>query len=128
MCYNQCGILVHRINGTVVKIEGNPRSPFGMGRLCPRGLAGIQVLYDPHRLNRPLRRTNPEKGIGVDPRWEEIGWDEALDIIVGKLSKIRDEDPRKLFLCGTVVSLAPLTFAMGVFMPAFGSPNAFISD
>jgi molybdopterin-containing oxidoreductase family molybdopterin binding subunit len=128
MCYNQCGILAHRVDGTVVKIEGNPQSPLGKGRLCARGLAGIQLLYDPHRLRRPLRRTNPEKGIGVDPGWQEIGWDEALDIVAEKLAKVREEDPRRLFFSGTVVSLAPLSFAMGVFMPAFGSPNSFVSD
>ncbi len=33
MCYNQCGILAHVVDGTLVKIEGNPESPFGRGRL-----------------------------------------------------------------------------------------------
>lgn len=128
MCYNQCGILAHRIDGTVVKIEGNPRSPVGRGRLCPRGLSGIQLLYDPDRLSRPLRRTNPEKGIGVDPRWEEITWDEALDVVTEKLRAVHERDPSALHFCGTVVSLAPVIFGMGVFMTAFGSPNAFVSD
>ena len=127
MCYNQCGILVHRVDGVVTKIEGNPKSPLGMGRLCPRGLAGIQLLYDPYRVNQPLKRGNPEKGIGVDPRWQPIGWDEALATIVDRLKQVRAEDPRKLLFCGTPASLAPLTFALGVFMPAFGSPNSFIS-
>lgn len=128
MCYNQCGILVHRVDGTVVKIEGNPKSPLGKGRLCPRGLAGLQLLYDPHRLDRPLRRTNPEKGIGVDPRWAEIGWDKALDVVAGKLKEVRDEDPRGLHMSATVVSLPPTMFAMVAFMPAFGSLNVLISD
>ena len=72
MCYNQCGIRGHRVDGTLIKIEGNPDNPIGRGRLCARGLAGIQLLYDPHRVNYPLRRTNPEKGIGVDPQGEKI--------------------------------------------------------
>jgi anaerobic selenocysteine-containing dehydrogenase len=109
-------------------IEGNPKSPLGMGRLCAGGPAGIQLLYDPYRVNHPLKRTNPEKGIGVDPRWQEIGWDEALNIIVEKLKKVRAEDPRRLFLCGTPASPSALAFALGVFMPAFGSPNGFICD
>jgi molybdopterin-containing oxidoreductase family molybdopterin binding subunit len=127
-CYNQCGIRAHRVDGTLVKIEGNPENPIGRGRLCPRGLAGIQLLYDPHRFDRPLRRTNPEKGIGVDPRWQEITWEEALGEIVPRLAKIRAEDPRGLFFSGTVVSLAPMMHVMSTFMPAFGSPNAFVSD
>lgn len=128
MCYNQCGILAHRVDGILVKIEGNPASPYGNGRLCARGLAGIQVLYDPHRVNYPLKRTNPNKGIGEDPRWQRIGWDEAMDIVVEKLAAVRDDDPDKLFMTGTVLSLAPLNHTLGTFMPAFGSSNILISD
>lgn len=128
MCYNQCGILAHRKEGTLVKIEGNPASPYGRGRLCARGLAGIQMLYDPHRVDRPLRRTNPVKGIGVDPEWEEISWDEALELVTEKLAEVREEDPRQLFFSGTVVSLSPLMHMLGTFLPAYGTPNAFVSD
>jgi molybdopterin-containing oxidoreductase family molybdopterin binding subunit len=128
LCYNQCGIKVHKKDGVVVKIEGNPESPLGMGRLCPKGLAGIMLLYDPHRVNVPLKRTNPEKGIHVDPKWVEITWDEALATITEKLKKIREEDPRKLVLAGCVPSLSPLVFGMGIFMPAFGSSNVFVSN
>jgi len=125
MCPDGCGILVHRVDGVATKIEGNPKSPLGRGRLCARGLAGIQLLYDPYRLNQPLRRGNPEKGIGVDPRWQPISWHEALQAIVERLNRVRAEDPRRLVFCGTPTS-SP--FALGVFMPAFGSPNAFVSD
>jgi molybdopterin-containing oxidoreductase family molybdopterin binding subunit len=128
ICYNQCGIRAHRVDGMLVKIEGNPESPIGRGRLCARGLAGIQLLYDPHRLDRPLKRTNPKKGIGVDPKWEEISWSEAFDLLVPRLQKIRAEDPRRLFFSGTVVSLAPLMHALATFLPAFGTPSAFVSD
>lgn len=128
ICYNQCGILVHRVNGVAVKIEGNPESPLGLGRLCPKGLSGMMMLYDPHRLNVPMKRTNPEKGIGVDPGWVKISWDEALDIVTEKLKKVREEDPRKLLMTGCIPSMWPLTFGMATFMPAFGSPNVFFSD
>ncbi len=128
LCYNQCGIRVHRKGGVVVKIEGNPESPLGMGRLCPKGLAGIMLLYDPNRLNVPLKRTNPDKGMHVDPGWVEITWEEALETIARKLKTIRDEDPRKLVLAGCVPSLTPLVFGMGMFMPAFGSSNVFVSN
>lgn len=126
LCYNQCGILVHRVNGVVVKIEGNPANPMGQGRLCPRGLSGIQLLYDPHRLNYPLKRTNPEKGIGVDPRWQRITWEEAISTIVERLRKVRQEDPRKLLWCqsSALVSTSPFP----LFFAAFGSPQLFISN
>jgi len=128
MCYNQCGIRGHRVDGTLVKIEGNPENPIGRGRLCARGLAGIQLLYDPHRVDYPMRRTNPEKGIGVDPGWQRISWDEALDEITRRLEAVRARDPRGLYFSGTVISLAPLMHALATFLPSFGSPNAFISD
>ncbi|MEK7847979.1 MAG: molybdopterin-dependent oxidoreductase, partial [Chloroflexota bacterium] len=120
ICYNQCGILVHRVNGVVVKIEGNPKSSLGLGRLCPRGLSGIQMLYDPYRVNYPLKRTNPEKGLGADPKWERITWDEALDIITEKLAKIRQDNPHKLLFAGCVPSIAPLFIGLGVWRAAYG--------
>ena len=57
----------------IVKIEGNPDSVAG------KGICGIMSHYDPNRVTKPLRRTNPEKGSGVDPKWKGISWDEALD-------------------------------------------------
>jgi len=36
-----------------------------------------------------LKRTNPNKGAGEDPKFVEISWNEALDIIVKKLSEVR---------------------------------------
>jgi anaerobic selenocysteine-containing dehydrogenase len=100
-CQAQCGILAHRVNGVIVKLEGNPNSTAGSkGGLCSKGLAGLQLLYDPNRLKVPLRRTNPEKGIGVDPKWKEISWDEALDEIAARLKKVREEDPTKIMLVG----------------------------
>ena len=97
-CYGQCGIRVRRVNGVAVKIEGMPETHMGaQGGLCAKGEAGLQVLYDPNRLNVPLRRTNPEKGLHVDPKWQEITWDEALDEIAGRLKKVLDDDVRKLF-------------------------------
>ena len=31
LCYASCSILAHRVNGVVVKIEGNPESEVGKG-------------------------------------------------------------------------------------------------
>src|SRR5665811_1081513 len=96
MCYNACSILVHRVDGVVVKIEGNPESPHNRSRICAKGNAALMALYNPYRVTKPLRRTNPEKGIGVDPCWEEISWEEALGTIAERLRAIRETDPRKL--------------------------------
>ena len=82
MCYVGCGIRVQVENGVAVNIEGNPESPQNRGKMCAKGKAGIMNLYNPHRVKVPLKRTNPEKGLNVDPGWQEISWDEALDTIV----------------------------------------------
>ena len=46
-----------------------------------------------------MKRTNPKKGLDVDPQWTEITWEEALDTIVAQLGSIRD-DPKKLWIQG----------------------------
>lgn len=101
-CYAQCGIKVRRVNGVAVKVEGVPDTTLGSeGGLCGKGSAGLQVLYDPNRLNKPLKRTNPIKGLHADPKWKEISWAEALGEIAEKLGKVIEDDPRKVLLQGT---------------------------
>jgi molybdopterin-containing oxidoreductase family molybdopterin binding subunit len=104
MCYAHCAIRVRRINGVPVKIEGEPDSNFGgCGGICGKGVSGLAFLHDPNRLDVPLRRTNPEKGIGVDPKWKEISWEEALTEIGDKWKKIMNDDPRKLWFGFTTI-------------------------
>ncbi len=59
------------------------------GKVCVRAYGLIQKLYNPHRIRGPMRRTNPRKGRGEDPRWEPISWEEALDILAAHLNSIR---------------------------------------
>ncbi len=81
-CYATCTIRAHRVNGVIVQIEGEPDNDFGArGGVCAKAHAMIQALYDPNRINYPVRRTNPEKGLFADPKWERISWDEAFDTI-----------------------------------------------
>ncbi|MDO8691536.1 MAG: molybdopterin-dependent oxidoreductase [Dehalococcoidia bacterium] len=127
MCYGMCSIMAHRVDGVIVKIEGNPESPISNGRLCGKGAAGIMTHYDPNRLNVPLKRTNPNKGIGVDPKWVEITWDEALDTVAERLKKIRKDDPRKLMFLGTTtVGSTKIAGMTSTFAPAFGTHNILL--
>ncbi|MBI4322117.1 MAG: molybdopterin-dependent oxidoreductase [Chloroflexi bacterium] len=96
LCLHGCGILVKVVDGVAVKIEGNPNNLDNLGKLCPKGNAGLMRLYDPRRVKAPLRRTNPRKGYDQDPGWEEISWDEALDEVARRFRKIREDNPRKL--------------------------------
>jgi len=69
MCFNHCNIRVRRVDGVAVKIEGLPGAPPNLGKTCAKGNSGLMNLYSPHRIKSPLIRTNPHKGIGVDPGW-----------------------------------------------------------
>jgi molybdopterin-containing oxidoreductase family molybdopterin binding subunit len=125
-CFGNCAIRVHRVDGVVVAIEGNPDSPTSKGGICPRGASGVMLLYDPNRVKVPLKRTNPGKGIGIDPKFVEISWDEALDIITVKLKKVKADDPRKLLVMSTNVSRDAHTLTTS-FARAFGTPNMLFS-
>jgi molybdopterin-containing oxidoreductase family molybdopterin binding subunit len=122
LCYGSCSILAHRVDGTVIKLEGNPASAVGKGRMCGKGVSGLMTHYDPHRLKVPLRRTNPEKGMGVDPKWKEITWEEALAEITENLVRIRADDPRKVVFQRTTTVMAGRV-PMQSFSTGYGSNN-----
>ncbi len=121
MCVNACGILVHRVDGVVVKVEGNPDNPHNFGKLCAKGLAGIMSLYDPDRPVSCLRRTNPRRGPG--PGWQPISQEEAFQEVVSRLRRIRDEDPRKLVIVNGIAEVDTSRLVASAFAEAFGTPN-----
>ena len=116
MCACRCGIRVHLKNGQLRYIEGNPDHPVNRGVLCAKGSAGIMNQLSPAKLAKPLKRTG-ERGSG---EFEEIEWEEALEIATDRLSKIRKSDPKKLaFFTGRDQSQG-LT---GWWASQFGTPN-----
>ena len=121
LCLTHCPAVVHRVDGVAIKIEGDKDGPYGNGQLCAKGFAGLMGLYDPNRVTKPMKRTNPEKGIGTDPKWQEISWDEALDIIAENLKKVREDDPRKLSFA--TFDSAAAALMQRIWGPAFGTPN-----
>jgi molybdopterin-containing oxidoreductase family molybdopterin binding subunit len=123
MCGNGCGIIAHRLDGVVVKIEGNPDNPHNFGKLCAKGHAAIMALYDPHRLRRCLRRTNPKRGPGQDPGWQEIGWEEAMEEVVTRLREIKSEDPRKVMFVNGITEIEMSRQVGAAFGEAFETPN-----
>jgi len=86
-----CGIIAHIQDGKVVKVEGNPDFPINKGGICPKGLSSIQLLYDPSRLQYPVRRFG-ERGKG---KWKRVSWDEALRITADKLNEIKSRHGAK---------------------------------
>jgi anaerobic selenocysteine-containing dehydrogenase len=68
----------------LVKIGGNPKHPNNLGKLCSRGVAAINMEYDPERLTSPMIRRG-ERGKG---QWEKITWERAYSEIVPRLKSI----------------------------------------
>ncbi|RMD48036.1 MAG: formate dehydrogenase, partial [Alphaproteobacteria bacterium] len=116
MCACRCGINVHLREGEPAYIEGNRDHPVNRGVICAKGAAGIMSVRSPARLRAPLRRTGP-RGSG---QFEEIGWDEAIETIVGWLRPVRERAPEKFaFFTGRDQSQS----FTGWWAQAFGTPN-----
>lgn len=79
-------------DGVALRVEPNfdleGVHPAG-GRVCVKAYGLVQKTYNPNRITRPLKRTNPQKGREHDPGFVAISWDEALDIVADKLNDIR---------------------------------------
>ena len=116
MCACRCGINVHMKDGKVAYIEGNRDHPVNKGVLCAKGSAGIMQVNAPSRLRAPLKRVGP-RGSG---QFEEISWDEALEIATGWLAPIRATNPEKLaFFTGRDQSQSFTSY----WAQSFGTPN-----
>jgi len=81
-CPAECGMLVRTREGRAVKVEGNPDHPVNRGRLCARGQASLQGLYNPDRLRQPLVKD----GAGL---FQPVTWEEAERWLTGRLAEIR---------------------------------------
>lgn len=118
MCHGGCGVLVHVVDGVIRKVTGDPNSPLNRGELCPKGAAGIDIVYHPDRLKHPLKRV----GARGEGRWARIGWDEAYDIIADKLQRIIDENGPESIVIGTGTGRHHCNFVPR-FANALGTPN-----
>ena len=87
LCFWNCGLIAKVENMKVVKIDGNPMSLRGRGRLCGRGNAALGALYDPDRLKNPMINV----GKRGEPVWKQATWDEALTLIAGKMKGIKEK-------------------------------------
>ena len=87
LCEAICGLELTIEGRDVVGVRGNPADPLSRGHICPKGVAIADVYADPDRLRRPVRRV----GEGPDARWQEIGWDEAFDLVADNLARVINE-------------------------------------
>jgi anaerobic selenocysteine-containing dehydrogenase/Fe-S-cluster-containing dehydrogenase component len=94
-CPAGCGMLAKTIEGRVIKAEGNPKHPVNQGRLCARGQASVQGLYNPDRIKQPLKR-------GADGSLQPISWKEAEDQLAGQISKLKGERNQFAFVTSLI--------------------------
>jgi formate dehydrogenase major subunit len=84
-CAVGCGTLVHTVDGTIVNIEGNPKSPVNEGTLCPKGAAIYQLHINPNRATKVLHRAPGAT------EWETWDLERAMDRVAELTKKTRDE-------------------------------------
>jgi formate dehydrogenase major subunit len=84
-CAVGCGQLVHVKGGEVIHIEGDPASPISRGRLCPKGQASKSYVQSPLRQYKVKYR--PPYGTA----WEELGLDQAMEMIAQRIIDTRAE-------------------------------------
>ncbi|MBB3108645.1 anaerobic selenocysteine-containing dehydrogenase [Paenibacillus phyllosphaerae] len=83
-CPDQCGLLIHKEAGRIVKVEGDPSHPVTQGKICNKVRNMAERLYDPKRLEYPMKRIG-RKGEGL---FERISWEEAVETITSKWKRL----------------------------------------
>jgi len=104
-CFSNCPVVAHIIDGKFVKVSPDKDHQF-FRPLCPKGFAGPELVSSKQRLTHPLKRTNP-KG-SSDPGWERISWDEALDVVAGHMSQIKEHHGAEAFVFSQTNVSSPL--------------------
>ena len=118
-CHDGCGVLYYTKDGKLEKVEGDPDNPFNQGTLCMRCLEMAEYVNNPTRLGHPLKRAG-ERG---ENKWEQISWDEALDIIEEKVRAIwKDYGPESI-VCHIGTGRNNCDQIPYMCHAAFGSPN-----
>jgi formate dehydrogenase major subunit len=106
-CSVGCATLVHTVDGRIVNIEGDPRSPHNEGTLCPKGAATFQLHVNP---NRPVKVLHRAPGAAD---WEVWDLDRAMDRVAELVKKTRDETFVERLPNGTLVNMTTAIFSLG---------------
>ena len=122
-CTTWCPIEIFVQGGRAIKVRGNQNSKVNPGNCCPRGHLIPQQMYDPDRVKVPMKRTNPIKGKGIDPKFVPITWDEALGTLADKMMELRaaKETHKFMVLRGRYAATNDILYS--AIPKIFGSPN-----
>lgn len=119
MDHGGCSLLVKVENGRIVKIKPDSNGELNRGYLCPKAFASIEKLYHPNRLTHPLIRV----GKRGENKWKMATWDEALDLVVENLDKVRQKDGARSVAFCQGMPKGMEHFVLIRLANLFGSPN-----
>ncbi|MCA9678671.1 MAG: molybdopterin-dependent oxidoreductase, partial [Myxococcales bacterium] len=114
-CAAGCGIRVRVVEGRAVRIEGDRDNPLNQGGIGPRGLSGLQAVYDADRLTGPMKR--------IDGALTPISWDDALGELAASLAALRERGEPDRLLVWTGHERGLMYDLLERFSLAFGTPN-----
>ncbi len=81
-CGVGCQMELQVKDNQVVRVTAVDDGGPNFGRLCVKGRFGYDFIHSPERLTTPLIKQE-------DGSFREAGWDEALDLVAGRLKRIR---------------------------------------
>lgn len=85
-CPDTCSLAVTVDDGRLTAVDAAPGNPVTAGFICQKVKHHPRRVYAPERLMTPLVRSGP-KGAG---EFRSASWDEALDLIVARLTETID--------------------------------------
>jgi formate dehydrogenase major subunit len=106
-CSVGCATLVQTIDGRIVNIEGDPRSPFSEGTLCPKGAAIYQLHVNPNRPTQVLHRAPGAT------EWEVWDLERAMTRVAELTKKSRDETFVERLDNGKLINSTTGIFSLG---------------
>lgn len=121
LCPGGCGITLRRVDERGVKIEGRTDFPVNPGGICPVGMGVLQLVYDRDlRFPGPMKRVGP-RGSG---QFAVIGWDEALQILAGRMQALRaNGTPQAVAALDGTREETTVSALLQRLLRAYGSPN-----
>jgi anaerobic selenocysteine-containing dehydrogenase len=122
-CTTWCPIEIFVQEGRATKVRGNQLSKANGGYCCVRGHLIIQQIYDPDRIKTPMKRTNPVKARGTDPKFVPITWDQALNTIADKIMDLRTNNETHKYMLMRGRYSAHNDILYGNLTKVIGSPN-----
>jgi anaerobic selenocysteine-containing dehydrogenase len=120
VCEAMCGLAITLDEGRITDVRADKEDVFSRGHICPKGPAMREVLEDPDRIRRPMRRSGSE--------WKEISWADALDEAASRLGEVRErhgKDAVGLYIGNPTAHNHGAILAIQGFSRALGTKNRF---